>query len=136
MTVSEAAAECGISVHALRFYERAAVLVGVPRDSRGRRVYGPVELRAVRFVVRLRATGMPVSDIKRYADLVRAGAGTEEDRLDLLLEHRRAVQQAVSAQQEHLAAIDEKIAHYRRSRPEASASAAAPASERAQGDSA
>lgn len=114
LTVTEAAAACGIGAHALRFYERAGVLVGVPRDGSGRRAYGPTELRAVRFVVRLRATGMPVREIKRYADLVRAGTETEGERLGLLLEHRAALQRSLLAQQEHLAAIDRKIADYRR----------------------
>jgi len=114
LTVTEAATACGITVHALRFYERVGVLVGVPRDARGRRRYGPVELLAVRFVVRLRATGMPVSEIRRYADLVRAGVGSEGDRLALLLAHREAVWAGLTAQQEHLTAIDKKIADYRR----------------------
>ncbi len=122
LSVAEAASACGIGVHALRFYERAGVLVGVPRDRRGRRVYGSQELQAVRFVVRLRATGMPVSTIKRYADFVRAGAETEEDRLELLIEHREAVQAALTAQQDHLAAIDAKIADYQRHRAAAAAS--------------
>lgn len=122
LSVAEAASACGIGVHALRFYERAGVLVAVPRNGRGRRVYGSREFRAVRFDLRLRATGMQASTSKRYADFVRAGAETEEDRLELLLERREAVQAALTAQQDHLAAIDAKIADYQRHRAAGAAS--------------
>jgi DNA-binding transcriptional MerR regulator len=40
---------------------------------------------------RLRASGMPLTAIRRYADLVRAGTGDEEDRLALLRRHQEHV---------------------------------------------
>lgn len=113
LTVSQAAAACGITVHTLRYYERAGLLTDVPRSGAGRRRYGERELTSVRFIARLRATGMPVLEIKRYADLVRAGAHTEGRRLDVLLEHRAALERALDVQREHLAAIETKIALYR-----------------------
>jgi DNA-binding transcriptional MerR regulator len=112
MTVSQAAEACGITAHTLRYYERAGLLTGVPRSGAGRRRYGERELKSVRFIARLRATGMPVLEIKRYADLVRAGEHTEGQRLDVLLDHRAAVENALNVQREHLTAIETKIAMY------------------------
>ena len=40
------------------------------------------------MVTRLRGTGMPIRDVKRYAELVRAGDGNEQERLALLHTHR------------------------------------------------
>jgi DNA-binding transcriptional MerR regulator len=40
---------------------------------------------------RLRATGMPIRTIRRYAELVRAADGNELERLGLLREHPTAV---------------------------------------------
>ena len=59
----------------------------------------------------LRATGMPIRDVRRYADLVRAGDGTEEERLDLLRAHRIVLAQLAEVQ-DHLGAIDRKIGIY------------------------
>jgi len=36
------------------------------------------------MVTRLRATGMPIRNVRRYADLVRRGPGNEAGRLDIL----------------------------------------------------
>jgi DNA-binding transcriptional MerR regulator len=56
---------------------------------------------------------MPIRDIRRYADLVRAGDGNEVQRLALLEEHRSAVQAQLAAVRGHLAFIDRKIAIYK-----------------------
>ena len=55
---------------------------------------------------------MPIRDVRRYADLVRAGDGNEEERLELLRAHRRAVLDQLAEVQDHLGAIDHKIGIY------------------------
>ena len=55
---------------------------------------------------------MPIRDVRRYADLVRAGAGNEQERLDLLRAHRQAVLDQLAEVQDHLGAIDCKIGIY------------------------
>ncbi len=64
------------------------------------------------MVTRLRSTGMPIRDVRRYAALVRDGAGNEDERLALLLAHRETVEQQLSEVTSHLRAIDHKIALY------------------------
>jgi hypothetical protein len=54
---------------------------------------------------------MPVSDMLRYAGLVRSGAG-EQERMALLEAHREHVRQALRQQQECLELLDHKIATY------------------------
>jgi DNA-binding transcriptional MerR regulator len=67
----------------------------------------------VQFLTRLRSTGMPISTIRLYTQLVRAGESSVEERLDLLLRHRTAVLAQLEEITASLAAIDHKIAVYR-----------------------
>ncbi len=60
----------------------------------------------------LRGTGMPIRDVRRYAELVRGGDGNEQERLDLLRAHRIQVLAQLAEVQEHLGAIDRKIGIY------------------------
>jgi hypothetical protein len=53
---------------------------------------------------RLRATGMPIRDSRRYA-----GPGKDAQRLAMLEEHRTRVQAQLEAVHTHLAFIDRKI---------------------------
>jgi DNA-binding transcriptional MerR regulator len=64
--------------------------------------------------MRLRATGMPIRDVKRYADLVRAGTGNEAERLELLRDHRERVLRQLDEVRDHLSAIDHKVELYER----------------------
>jgi DNA-binding transcriptional MerR regulator len=110
-TVGEAAEKCGLSQHTLRWYERIGLLPAIERGSDGRRRYGDSDLDWLSLLTKLRATGMPVRDMQRYAGLVRSGAGHAE-RLDLLIKHREEVRRALAAQRETLKLLDAKIDSY------------------------
>ena len=114
--IAEVVERTGLTAHTLRYYERDGLLLGdVDRDAGGRRRYTDRDLEWIETVTRLRATGMPIRDVKRYAALVRAGAGTEAERLQLLRAHRARVQRELDETAAHLAAIDHKIGWYERS---------------------
>ena len=110
-TVGEAAEKCGLSQHTLRWYERIGLLPAIERGSDGRRRYGDSDLDWLSLLTKLRATGMPVRDMRRYAELVRSGAGYQE-RVELLRGHREQVRRDLAAQRECLKLLDEKIAYY------------------------
>jgi DNA-binding transcriptional MerR regulator len=110
-TTRETAEKCGLSQHTLRWYERIGLLDRIARTADGRRRYSDADLDWILLLSRLRATGMPVSDMLRYAGLVRSGAG-EQERMALLEAHREHVRQALRQQQECLELLDHKIATY------------------------
>ncbi|MFT4297503.1 MAG: MerR family transcriptional regulator [Micropruina sp.] len=112
-TISEAADALGLTTDTLRYYERDDLLLrAVPREPNGHRRYQDSDLRWIELVTRLRATGMPIRDIRRYAALVRDGGGNETERLELLRAHRQRVLTQLAAVTANLAAIDHKIAIY------------------------
>ena len=110
-TIGEAAEKCGLSQHTLRWYERIGLLAPVERGSDGRRRFSDRDLDWLSTITKLRATGMPVRDMQRYAELVRSGAG-EAERVELLKRHREQVRRAIASQRECLKLLDAKITHY------------------------
>src|SRR5436305_6718279 len=113
LTVGEAAVKVGLSVHTLRWYEQEGLVAPVGRDTAGRRRYSPDDLDWLQLLTRLRATGMPVREMRRYAELVRSGPGTNADRLRLFEEHRQRVLERIAELQRDLDAINRKIEYYR-----------------------
>ena len=111
--IREVAEKVGLSEHTLRWYERIGLLDRIERGPDGRRRFAQRDLDWILLLTRLRATGMPVKDMQRYAELVRAGAG-EQERLELLSEHRSRVRAARAEQQECLQMLDAQIRSYRR----------------------
>jgi DNA-binding transcriptional MerR regulator len=114
VTIAEAARRTGVSVHTLRYYERAGlVITPVDRTHSGRRRYGREDLKWISICTKLRATGMPIRTIRRYAELVAAGPGNENERLALMEAHRAEVTAKLAELQENLKLIDHKIDVYR-----------------------
>ena len=112
-TIAEAAERSGLSAHTLRYYERDGLLLtGVDRSPSGHRRYTVRDLSWIELITRLRATGMPIREVKKYAALVRAGDGNEAERLALLVAHRERVEAQLAEVTAHLRAIDHKIGIY------------------------
>jgi DNA-binding transcriptional MerR regulator len=113
LTIAEAAARSGLSAHTLRYYERdGLMLAAVDRAVSGHRRYTDRDLTWIEMITRLRATGMPIRDVRRYAALVRAGDGNEAERLALLKAHRERVEAQLAQVTAHLRALDHKIGIY------------------------
>jgi DNA-binding transcriptional MerR regulator len=113
-TVSEAAAKVGLSVHTLRWYEQEGLVEPVNRDTAGRRRYSEGDVDWLILLTKLRSTGMPVRDMRRYAELARLGDGTVEQRLRLFQEHRERVLQRIAELHRDLEMIEYKIEIYSR----------------------
>lgn len=63
-SIGAVAAELGLSVEALRYYERAG-LSAPARDSGGRRDYSEFDVDQLRLVGGLRAVGIPIEAIRQ-----------------------------------------------------------------------
>jgi DNA-binding transcriptional MerR regulator len=112
LTIAEVARRTGLTPHTLRYYERDGLMLGVDRVSSGHRRYRESDLGWIELITKLRATGMPIREVRRYAELVRAGDGNEDERLALLRAHRERVRAQLDTMVAYLDAIDVKISYY------------------------
>ncbi|MFD8975466.1 MerR family transcriptional regulator [Streptomyces sp. NPDC059593] len=111
--IGEVAERTGLTVHALRFYESEGLLVGpIRRTSGGRRRYTTLDVDWLLICVKLRESGMPLADLKRFAELVRHGPGNEAERLRLLDAHRQRVDARIQALEECRSVITWKVGVY------------------------
>ena len=116
LSIGQAAQRTGLSVHALRFYEREGLLASpVQRGPDGRRAYGDDDLEWLELCVKLRSSGMPLAAIRRYAELVRQGAGNEQERLVLMRQHMERVTAQIAALDACLEMITFKVKLYEES---------------------
>jgi DNA-binding transcriptional MerR regulator len=115
LSISEAAERTGLSTHTLRYYEREGLMLsGVDRASSTHRRYSDADITWVDFLTKLRSTAMPIAKVREYVDLVRLGEDSTPARLALLLAHRDSVVAQLDEMTNSLAAIDYKIATYRK----------------------
>jgi DNA-binding transcriptional MerR regulator len=112
--IGEVAERTGLSVHALRFYEREGLMLSqhVTRGTGGHRRYTPMDVKWLVLCIKLRSSGMPLAQIRRYAGLVREGPGNEQERLDLLREQQARVEHQLADLQQCLQIITRKVGIY------------------------
>ena len=102
----------GLGIHTLRYYEQEK-LIYPQRNSSNRRRYSDKDLSWINFIKRLKDTGMPIKEIRLYAELRAAGSKTLNKRLEMLIRHRQALNKEIIQLQEHQTKLDEKIEFYR-----------------------
>jgi len=119
LSIAEAAEASGLSAYTLRYYEQIGLIAPIGRRSGARR-YSDADMRWLDFLVRLRATGMSMRDMQRYARLLRQGnaAASVAERQTLLEEHAERLETEIRTQRETLAYIRKKIRGYEEMRAE------------------
>jgi len=114
MTIGEISEKTNLPESTLRYYEKKN-LIRVLRDKNGRRNYAESDIEWIRFIRRLKETGMLLRDIQRYSELRYTGVSTMPERLNMLRRHRQYVVEQQRKWGEYLQNLDEKIAYYERS---------------------
>lgn len=98
-TIRETAALTGLPASTLRYYEQIGVIAPISRgDSSHHRIYDDDDLDQLMWIACLAATGMSVSDMRRYVANGRLGPSAAGEQVELL-----------TAQQRRLAAEAEQL---------------------------
>ena len=84
LSISELAEASGMTTYTLRYYERVGLIPLVERTEAGHRRYRPDHVDWLRFLARLRASGMSIQMMRAYAELVAEGRDNLDERRRLL----------------------------------------------------
>ncbi len=109
MNIKQVSQQTGLSAHTLRYYEKIGLLLGIHRDSKGHRDYTDKDLIWIEFIKRLKATNMPLNEIKRFAELRTSGDRTIPERLMILKKHQSRVRKQMDELVIHQQKIKAKI---------------------------
>ena len=114
LTIQEVSHATGLSTHTLRYYERIGLIHPISREQNTRRCYNADDVGWIDFLMKLRATGMSIRDMQRYAELQRQGDETLPERVEMLKSLRDKVESHIEEMNEHLKLIYYKIEYYQK----------------------
>ncbi len=83
MRSGEVAAQAGVNVQTLRYYERRGLLEVPPRSPRGYRRYPPETVRVIRFVKRSQELGFTLHEVQELLHLAKGGPAACKPARDL-----------------------------------------------------
>jgi len=112
LTIQEVSEATGLSAHTLRYCERIGLIHPIEREDNTRRLYTEEDIGWIDFLLKLRATGMSIKEMQRYAELQRQGDETLPQRVEMLKALRSKVEARMSELDKHLKLICYKIEIY------------------------
>jgi DNA-binding transcriptional MerR regulator len=112
LNIQQVAEVTGLSVHTLRYYERIGLIHSIHRAHNTHRRYTMDDVGWIEFLNKLRATGMSIQQMQRYAQLQRQGDETLPERLEMLRQLQNEAEARIDELQQHLDVIRYKVGLY------------------------
>ena len=91
MKISEVAERSGLSISTIRFYEKSGLCPFIQRGSDGKRKFSKTDADWLELLASLRLTGMPLAQMRAFAELYASGDDKIPERKAALLAHRRRI---------------------------------------------
>jgi DNA-binding transcriptional MerR regulator len=112
LTIKEVAALTGLTTYTLRYYERIGLIAPIKRAPSGQRRYAASDMDWLKFLLRLRATNMSISQMQAFALLRAKGNTTTAKRREMLEQHLQKVNADVRELKQSAKILQAKIQHY------------------------
>ncbi|WP_323704383.1 MerR family transcriptional regulator [Mammaliicoccus sp. Dog046] len=110
-SIKEAAAKAKIAPHTLRYYEEEKLLPYVKRDANGYRIYTDEDLSWIEVVSCLREANVSIADLKEMMSLSKGEKSALSERINILDEHRKNIQEQQKDLKQKEEMLDIKINH-------------------------
>lgn len=112
LTIKDVAEATGLSLHTLRYYERIGLIHPIDRGDNTHRRYTQNDIGWIEFLMKLRATGMPIREMQLYAELQRQGETSLPQRVEMLRKLQSTVEAHIADLNQHLDLIRYKVSYY------------------------
>lgn len=112
-TIRQVAEKMGVTVPTLRYYDKEGLLPFVDKKPNGTRVFKDEDFEKLAIITCMKNSGVPIKDIKMYMDLCTEGDSTLQERLEIFIERKDAVQKQIEELNKVMETINHKIWYYK-----------------------
>ena len=96
----------------LRYYDKEGLLPFLQRMDSGYRLFSDQDISLLRVIECLKRSGMSIRDIRQFTAWLQLGDASLQERYEMFLERRRAVEAQLEALQNTLDLINHKCWYY------------------------
>ncbi|WP_129727382.1 MULTISPECIES: MerR family transcriptional regulator [Bacillaceae] len=111
-SISEVAKELNLTPYTLRYYDKEGLMPFVERTSSGTRLFKESDIGALKVIECLKATGMPIKEIKKFIDWCSDGDSTLQQRYDMFMERKATVEAQMEELKKTMEVIEHKCLYY------------------------
>ncbi|WP_164504743.1 MerR family transcriptional regulator [Levilactobacillus huananensis] len=112
MRIGAFAKAANVTIRTVRYYLECGLLPPEKRNKNNQRVFDDEDLHWITNLHYLRAAGMSIIELQHYTTLVREGASSLPQRIELMREQRKHVIASIADKQAQLKVIDHKLERY------------------------
>ncbi|MFB5285005.1 MULTISPECIES: MerR family transcriptional regulator [Peribacillus] len=112
-SISEVANELNLTVYTLRYYDKEGLMPFVERTPSGTRLFKESDIGALKVIECLKATGMPIKEIKNFIDWCSDGDSTLQQRYDMFVERKANVEAQMEELKKTMEIIEHKCLYYK-----------------------
>lgn len=111
-SIGEVSNKTKIAISTLRYYDKEGLFPTIERSNGGIRMFSDSELDIINIIECLKATGMPIKDIKQFFDWCQEGDSSLQNRLDMFQERLEVVNKQMEELQKTMDTIKYKCWYY------------------------
>lgn len=111
-TIGEAAKQLNLSVPTLRYYDKEGLLPYIERTDSGNRIFHDKDLELLNVIQCLKSSGMSIKAIKHFIEWCEEGDATLQQRFDMFMTQKAAVEEQMIELQSTLDLINHKCEYY------------------------
>ncbi|AQP76447.1 MerR family transcriptional regulator [Listeria monocytogenes] len=112
MYIKDFATKTGLSIDTLRYYEEEKLLIPA-RNEKNYRVYTEEDYCWVQLLLKMKQTGMTITNIKNFATLQKQGDKTLPNRIQILDNHMENLYEQQKDLAETISFVAKKVDGYR-----------------------
>lgn len=110
--IKEAAEHTGLTVSALRYYDKLGLMPQLVRDESNKRRFTEQDICWIELICCLKNSGMPLQQIREFMMLCMKEDACEERR-KILKKHREFILEQIEALKCSLCTVEYKLEHYK-----------------------
>ena len=111
-TIKDAADMMHVPTSTIRYYDKEGLLPFVERLESGYRIFTEKDLATLRIIDCLKKTGMSIREIRQFSQWLEQGDASLQQRYEMFLERKRAVEAQMKELQGILNVINMKCRYY------------------------
>lgn len=111
-TIKDAAKLMNVPPSTIRYYDKEGLIPSIKRKETGYRIFTEEALSALKIIDCLKKTGMPIKDIRQFFQWIDEGDASLEERYEMFLERKAAVEAQMAELQQIMDTINYKCWYY------------------------
>lgn len=111
-TIKQVSEMMSLPVSTIRYYDKMGLIPFLEKNESGYRIFKEKDISMLRIIECFKNTGMSISEMQQYVEMVKRGDESLEERYQLFVRRKEIVLEEMRQLEKQLKTIDHKLWYY------------------------